>query len=76
MALVTKITHDPLQANAVHRSVDCTYDVVTESDGTRYLQLDTFGSGARQLKGKKSQTMRLSPKAIADLKSIIAKHGL
>jgi|APTNR8051073442_1049403.scaffolds.fasta_scaffold81062_2 hypothetical protein len=76
MALVTKITHLTLQTNSKHTDVDCTYDIVTDAQGNRFLQLDTYGSAGRDNPGKKSQSVRLSPKALQQLKSIIATHKL
>lgn len=52
--------------------VDCVwraFDVGAE----RFVQLDTFGSGTRKLKGKQSQTLQLDRRAAADLMSILAQ---
>jgi hypothetical protein len=76
MGLIDSITHRPLQAFAAHSAVECTFDLVTLDDGTKCLQLDTYGSTRRQIAGKKSQTLRFTPAAIATLKSIIAEHSL
>ena len=76
MALITKITHQALQTQSGHMAVECTYDVVTDAQGNRHLQLDTYGSKDRQIPGKKSQSIRLSPSALAELKQIIRQHGL
>jgi len=76
MAVVNKITHQALGRDSAHSEVECTYDIVTGKDGHRYLQLDTYGSKERQIKGKKSQSIRLSQAAIQELKSILRQHGL
>jgi len=76
MALVNKITHQPLERDSAHSEVECSYDVIEDRQGCRYLQLDTYGSKERQIKGKKSQSIRLSPEGIKRLKEIIKKHGL
>lgn len=76
MGLVTKIIHQALEKNSPHRAVECTYDIIEETDGERYLQLDSYGSKQRQVPGKKSQCLRLDANAIADLKTIIKKHNL
>ncbi len=76
MGLVTKLLRQPLQIRANHLEVECTYDVVTEADGKKYLQLDTYGSRKREMPGKKSQSIRLSPEAIAQLKRILEEEGL
>ncbi len=76
MALIDQIKHLPLQSTVSHTPVDCTFDVITDSSGEKYLQLDTYGSKSRQLQGKKSQSLRLSPSAISQLKAIFLAHGL
>jgi hypothetical protein len=75
MALITKIVHEPLESRVSHTNAECTYDIVLD-EGVKYLQLDTYGSNRRQIKGKKSQSLRLSPEAITQLKAILEKHGL
>ena len=67
MALVEKIAHAPLERPRVHGPVDCTYTAFTETDGRRYVQLDTYGSDVRQIKGKKSQTIQLTEEAAREL---------
>jgi len=42
-------------------------------DLPRLLQIDTYGSPARKLKGKKRQSIRFSAEAIQQLKAILAK---
>jgi hypothetical protein len=76
MALVKNITHQPLERESKHTDVVCTFDVVIGADGSKCPQLDTYGSNQREIKGKKSQSLRLSPQAIAQLKIIFAKYGL
>lgn len=76
MGLVTAILHKPVSGRAQHRRVECTYSVVTDHDGSRLLQLDTYGSEDRQIPGKKSQTLRFSPQALQELKRILSEHQL
>ena len=76
MALIDHITHQSLQTFSRHTKADCTFDVITEVDGTKYLQLDTYGSKERAILGKKSQSIRLSPSALQELKRIIHVHQL
>lgn len=76
MGLVTAISHKPVNGRARHRKVECTYSVVTGDDGSKLLQLDTYGSEHRQIPGKKSQTLRFSPPALQELKRILAEHQL
>jgi hypothetical protein len=76
LALITKIVRQALQAHASHTEAECTYDIVTNDHGARFLQLDTYGSKARQIQGKKSQSLRFSPEGLMQLKRIIEEHGL
>ena len=76
MGLVTKLTRQALQVRAAHLEVECTYEVVLDADGSRYLQLDTYGSSKRKIHGKKSQSIRFSPSALEHLKAVIRENGL
>ena len=75
MAIITEITHKSLERESKHTEVDCTYDVI-QIDGKKYLQLDTYGSAQREIKGKKSQSIRLSPEAIEQLKKIFLQNSM
>jgi hypothetical protein len=74
MALVRKLDLKQLETDTPHTEADCTYSIVITRDGGKQLQLDTYGSSTRKLKGKKSQSIRLSAEAIGQLKSILAKQ--
>jgi len=74
VAIITHFDPTNLQSNAKHSMAKATYSVVTEIDGTKFLQIDTYGSPNRKIVGKKSQSIRLSPGAIAELKTILAGH--
>lgn len=50
MALVRTIKHIDLDKDSPHSEAECTYSIVTAPDGTRLLQLDTYGSAGRKLK--------------------------
>jgi hypothetical protein len=76
MALIHELTRQVLQISSRHSVVDCTFDVIRAEDGVLYLQLDTYGSKARKIPGKKSQSLRFSPSAIAQLKQILQEHQL
>ena len=76
MALVKKITHQILGRDSAHKVVGCTYSLVTGDDGVKILQLDTYGSAERKMKGKKSQSIRFTPDAIEQLKKIIKDSGI
>lgn len=72
MALVRRLTQITLERATLHEEVECTYSIILGDRGERFLQIDTYGSRERQMPGKKSQSIRLSPEAINQLKQIIA----
>ena len=76
MALINKLMPVQLENVSEHPEVDCTYAVVSDAAGSRYLQIDTYDSKSRQILGKKSQSLRFSPEAIEQLKQIISESGL
>ncbi len=71
MALVARLKRQDLEKWSEHLPVECTYTVLVDHEGTRYLQLDTYGSELRQIRGKKSQSIRFTPAALAQLKTIL-----
>jgi hypothetical protein len=74
MAMVRKLTRVNLEVVSSHSEAPASYCVVTDPDGSRCLQIDTYGSPARKIKGKKSQSIRLSPEAIDDLRAILRQN--
>lgn len=73
MALINKLVLQELERDVNHSIVDATYSIVTNDDG-KFLQIDTYGSNKRQIRGKKSQSFRLSEEAINELKIILEKE--
>ena len=71
MAIVRRMEEHPLQIEARHTETECTYSLVHGPDGQKYLQIDTYGSAERKLEGKKSQSIRFAPEAVAQLRQII-----
>ena len=67
MALVNKIKHQILEWDSTHSAVECTYDVVIDKEGRRYLQLDTFGSQEREMKGKRVKVFGFLQKLLRSL---------
>ena len=76
MALIKHIKPLNLLKSARHAKVECTFSLVTNEDGRKLLQLDTYGSPGRQIPGKKSQSLRFTPEALLLLKQIIQSNGL
>jgi hypothetical protein len=71
MALVKRLSEIKLAVDMPHSEAECTYSIVTGSDGSRLLQIDTYGSRKRRMQGKKSQSIRFSPEALRQLKAIV-----
>jgi hypothetical protein len=71
MALVTEFEKVSKERYSVHGPVECSYMIFTAPGGKRYLQLDTYGSRERQIKGKISQSIQLDAAAATELKRII-----
>jgi hypothetical protein len=71
MALITNMTLVSLDRDVPHTEVQATYSVVTASDGTKYLQIDTYGSRQRRMQGKKSQSIRFGPSTLRQLRRVI-----
>jgi len=74
MAVVRRLERVSLEGKSPHSEVECTYSIVSDDSGQRYLQIDTYGSNDRKIPGKKSQSVRLAPEAIAQLKTIIEQE--
>lgn len=70
MALVEKLSKINLEKNSTHQSVECSYSIIDTPEG-KLLQIDTYGSANRQIKGKKSQSIRFSKEAATQLHAIL-----
>jgi hypothetical protein len=71
MALVRKL--EPSRSSTrgqVHGEVECGFSVF-DSNGRRYLQLDTYGSAERATPGKTSQSIQFDEASASDLKRLI-----
>jgi hypothetical protein len=73
MAIVKKLYPIYLDRASKHSYVNCTYAIITDDLGDKYLQIDTYGSATRKIPGKKSQSIRFSPEAIDQLKEILKR---
>lgn len=70
MALIKKFEKVELSRNRVHGPASGTYSVFSEGEQT-YLQLDTYGSVHRQIKGKKSQSIQLDRESAQKLAALL-----
>lgn len=73
MALVQNLTEGVKSRHTIHKKTEATYFTVLDNDGTKYLQIDTYGSDEREMPGKVSQSIQFSPKAIEQLKKLLQK---
>ena len=71
MAIVRRLKPLKLEKDSKHTEVDCTYSIITDRNGSKYLQIDTYGSATRKIPGKKSQSIRFSPEALEQFKAIL-----
>lgn len=74
MAIVRRLEQVDLEIHAKHTDALGTFSIVRFEDGERCLQLDTYGSNVRKLKGKKSQSIRLAPTAVQQLREILDRY--
>ena len=70
MAIVRKLEEVTLERESKHTEVDCTVAIV-ESNGEKFLQIDTYGSSHRKILGKKSQSIRITGEAIEQLRQLL-----
>ena len=73
MAIVRKLERITLERGTSHTEVNCTYSIIQDDDG-KSIQIDTYGSAHRKMPDKKSQSIRFSPEAIAQLRKILSEE--
>jgi hypothetical protein len=71
MAIVRKLNKVNLERDSVHTETECTYSIGVDPAGRQFLQIDTYGSASRKVPGKKSQSVRFSHEALAQLGRIL-----
>jgi len=70
MALIHRFMPTEQTRYSVHSPVDCEFSTFV-FNGRMYLQLNTTGSNARKLKGKRSQTIQLDQHSASALRKLI-----
>jgi hypothetical protein len=70
VALITGTTRITKERDGIHQPTECSASIVSRN-GERFLQLDTYGSSDRQLKGKVSQSIQISASAAAQVLALI-----
>lgn len=64
------------ERNTIHTKVDATYTVFTDGD-EKFIQIDTYGSSNREIKGKISQSIQFDRETAKYLlKLFIEEYGL
>lgn len=75
MAIVRSLKRLNMVRPSKHTEVNATYTLIPSEDGP-FLQIDTYGSARRRLRGKKSQSIRFSPEALVQLSEIIGNNKM
>ena len=70
MARIVNFELKTIERPSRHGIARATYSVV-DIDGDACLQIDTYGSGHRQMPGKVSQSVQFGPEALAELRRIL-----
>jgi hypothetical protein len=70
VALVERLEAAAITRPSIHESVDCGYAIV-DAEGRRVLQVETYGSRNRKMRGKMSQTLQFTEDAARELRRII-----
>lgn len=73
MAQVNSFERKSMERNVVHGMIEATYTPF-EADGEKYLQIDTYGSEARDIPGKKSQSVQLNKQSAVELVAILRRE--
>jgi hypothetical protein len=74
VAIIREMKLRVLEKESKHTDTECTYSIVHGPDGTKLLQIDTYGSENRRIPGKVSQSIRFTPEALKQLTEIIRNH--
>lgn len=70
MAFIDEFTSVPSTASSLHGPVLCGWRVF-DTEGKRILQLDTYGSQDRQIRGKVSQSIQIDRESAGTLLKLI-----
>lgn len=70
MALIKTFEARPIEPRRVHDGVVCGY-AAADLEGSRILQLETYGSADRKIPGKVSQSIQLDEESARVLRRII-----
>lgn len=71
MARIDRIEERETARTSVQSPVDAGYTIFRQ-DGQTYLQIVTYGSSDRKMKGVVSQTVQFGPEGIAALRALLS----
>jgi hypothetical protein len=72
MAYITEFFESKSGGSSQHSTCSCGWRV-SERDGARVLQLETYGSDSRKIEGKVSQSIQLDKKQAGELMKLIRR---
>lgn len=70
VAVIRSFSEKKPERETRHSEVEATWHVA-EQGGSKFLQIDTYGSSERMLAGKVSQSIRLDAHSAAQLRNLI-----
>jgi hypothetical protein len=71
MALVERMERLEKDRSDIHSPTRCTYSIVDAPDGSKILQLDTYGSTSRKNPDKVSQSLQFNHESASQLLELI-----
>ena len=71
MALIKQLELCEKEHSNIHDQVRCTYSIIKSSDGTKLIQLDTYGTSSRKIPDKVSQTVQFNHDSAVQLLKLI-----
>lgn len=74
MARIRSISEANNNVRVHPTEVDCTFQAVYDKDGTKYLQLTTYGSDSRKSSPKSSQTIQMNEHMALELAKILLEQ--
>ena len=71
MAIINQLKKNDKESNKRQKEVVCKYSIGSESNGNKYLQIETFRAEDKNGDGASTQNIRLTEKAIKQLTKIL-----
>ncbi|WP_120299177.1 MULTISPECIES: methionyl-tRNA formyltransferase [unclassified Sphingomonas] len=73
MATIREFTYEPVVREAKHSDVRAVVRA-GDTDGEKFVQIDTYGSADREIGDKQSQSIRLTKEAFDFIKLVAERH--